>query len=77
MAKSPIIAIDLGVTFCSVSVFKNGGVDIIADAENNQFIPSYVAFTKTSRLVGNSAKNQLNMNPSQTIFGMKLYSYYP
>merc|ERR1712100_103438 len=33
--------------------------------------PSYVAFTDSERLIGNAAKNQVSMNPANTIFDAK------
>jgi L1 cell adhesion molecule like protein len=38
-------------------------------SEGNRTTPSYVAFTDTERLIGDTAKNQVTMNPSNTIFG--------
>ncbi|OHT15111.1 Heat shock cognate 71 kDa protein [Tritrichomonas foetus] len=37
----------------------------------NRTTPSYVAFTEDERLVGDSAKNQAAMNPTNTIFDAK------
>ena len=34
--------------------------------------PSYVAFTDTERLIGDAAKNQVAMNPSNTVFGEQI-----
>ncbi|CAG9559518.1 unnamed protein product [Danaus chrysippus] len=36
-----------------------------------QTTPSYVAFTDTERLIGDAAKNQVAMNPNNTIFDAK------
>ena len=33
--------------------------------------PSYVAFTDTERLVGDAAKNQITLNPINTVFDAK------
>merc|ERR1711861_119283 len=33
--------------------------------------PSYVAFTESERLIGNAAKNQVSMNPLNTVFDAK------
>ena len=57
---------------CSVGVFKNGRVEIIANDQGNRITPSYVAFTADNeRLVGDAAKNQLTTNPENTVFDAK------
>jgi heat shock 70kDa protein 1/6/8 len=65
------IGIDLGTTYSCVGVFKNGNVDIIANDQGNRTTPSMIAFTDTERLIGESAKNQAAMNPTNTLFGIK------
>jgi len=52
-------------------VFQHGKVEIIANDQGNRTTPSYVAFTDTERLIGDAAKNQVAMNPSNTIFDAK------
>lgn len=44
-------------------------MEIIANDQGNRTTPSYVAFTDTERLIGDAAKNQVAMNPTNTIFG--------
>jgi L1 cell adhesion molecule like protein len=54
-----------------VGVFQHGKVEIIANDQGNRTTPSYVAFTETERIIGDAAKNQVAMNPKNTIFDAK------
>ncbi|XP_073123835.1 luminal-binding protein 5-like [Henckelia pumila] len=67
-----IIGIDLGTTYSSVGVSKNGHVEIIPNDQGNRFTPSWVGFsTDGERLIGEAAKNQAAVNPERTVFDVK------
>ncbi|XP_044753363.1 heat shock-related 70 kDa protein 2-like isoform X1 [Coccinella septempunctata] len=70
-SSGPPVGIDLGTTYSCVGVFRNGAVDIIPNDQGNRTTPSFVAFTNVERLVGDSAKQQAAMNPSNTVFDAK------
>src|ERR1700738_382918 len=68
---SPLTSHRLPTSYSCVAVWQNDRVEIIANDQGNRTTPSYVAFTDTERLIGDAAKNQVAMNPHNTVFDAK------
>lgn len=66
---SKIIGIDLGTTNSAIAVMEGGVAKIIPTAEGRNTFPSIVEPVKS--LVGDVAKRQMVLNPSNTVFSVK------
>ncbi|BAU62875.1 DnaK protein 2, heat shock protein 70, molecular chaperone [Stanieria sp. NIES-3757] len=72
MAK--VVGIDLGTTNSCVAVMEGGKPTVIANAEGFRTTPSVVAYAKNGdRLVGQIAKRQAVMNPTNTFYSVKRF----
>jgi molecular chaperone DnaK len=69
-----IIGIDLGTTNSAVSVIEGGTPKIITNEEGKRTTPSIVSFSEDGEIkVGESAKRQAIINPTQTIYSIKRF----
>jgi molecular chaperone DnaK len=67
-----ILGIDLGTTNSCMAVVEGGQPKVLENAEGVRTTPSMVTVTKTGeRLVGQLAKRQAVVNPTNTIFSAK------
>ena len=56
----------ISFSFRCVGVWQNDHVEIIPNDRGNRTTPSYVSFSDSGRLIGEAAKNQISVNPSNT-----------
>ncbi len=67
-----ILGIDLGTTNSAMAVIEGGEPKILENAEGVRTTPSIVAISKTGeRLVGQVAKRQAVVNPTNTLYSLK------
>merc|ERR1719316_760849 len=68
------VGIDLGTTNSAAAFMEGGKPEIIPNAEGGRTTPSVVAFSKKGeRLVGQVAKRQAVVNPTNTFFSVKRF----
>ncbi len=66
-----ILGIDLGTTNSAMAIVEGGDAEIIENAEGDRTTPSIVGFQDGERLIGKPAKNQIVMNPENTVKSIK------
>src|SRR5712675_1304743 len=73
MAEKPILlGIDLGTTNTCVAYVRNKVARVVPSDKGSLILPSVVAMSeKGDLLVGNVAKDQMVVNPRNTIYGAK------
>ena len=54
--------------YCYVGVYKNGGVEVIANEQGNRATPACLACTPKERVVGEAAYNHQHLNQANTIY---------
>lgn len=70
----PVIGIDLGTKTTVMSISRNGTTQIIPNDYGYSTTPSIVAFNQFDNLIGDSAYNQMQLNPQNTIFDAKRFA---
>ncbi|OGP54525.1 MAG: molecular chaperone DnaK [Deltaproteobacteria bacterium RBG_13_52_11] len=71
---SKAIGIDLGTTNSVIATMEGGKPNVIINTEGSRTTPSVVGFTKENeRLVGQIAKRQAVLNPTNTVFSAKRF----
>ena len=72
--RDKVVGIDLGTTNSCIAAVEGGKPTVIVNREGQRTTPSVVAWTKTGdKLVGNIAKRQAVVNPSNTFSSVKRF----
>jgi molecular chaperone DnaK (HSP70) len=70
--SSRVIGIDLGTTNSCAAIVMDGKPAVIPTRKGYRTVPSIVAYTSDGRLlVGHAAKDQMELNPKNTVYGSK------
>ena len=71
---SKVLGIDLGTTNSCMAVMEGGQPVVVPNAEGGRTTPSVVGFAKNGeRLVGQAAKRQAVLNPTNTVYSIKRF----
>lgn len=62
------LGIDLGTSYCTISVLHDGKIKMIPDRDGNVLVPNYIAFCDGKYLAGNEARNKASSNPKNTVY---------
>lgn len=74
MAKEKILGIDLGTTNSCISIIEGGSAVVIPNAEGQRTTPSIVYIAADGeRIVGDAAKKQAIVKPSETVTSIKTH----
>lgn len=65
------LGLDIGISYCRMAIFRNNKFELIPNEDGHFQTPTYVAFTNTSILIGENAKEQTIENPRNTVFNFK------
>ena len=65
------IGIDIGFINCCVGIFRSGKLEIVPNDSGLRLEPFVISFYKKEMLVGTPAKNLMNRNPENTIYGIR------
>lgn len=64
-----VIGFDVGYQSCYIAVARQGGIETIANEYSDRLTPAFVSLGAQNRSMGHDAKNQLNTNLKNTLFG--------
>ncbi|VDK23204.1 unnamed protein product [Taenia asiatica] len=71
MSAGLAIDVDLGIAFSCTGVYQNGKIEAIANGQGYRKTPSYLAFTDREHLIGDAAKIQAAMSPTNMVYDVK------
>jgi heat shock protein 1/8 len=64
------VGIDLGTTYSCIAAYIDDKVQILADYDGNNTIPSFVAFVSDKEIeIGHSAQENFLVDPARRIYG--------